>query len=216
MHIAVLGASGRTGVPFVRQALEAGHHVTALSRSKSKLESKLGAAASTKNLRIVEGDATDHSAVSQTLEGAEAVALALGHAKGSPDDVLQTATRHVLAVAPEGVRLVNVTGAGVPDEQDPPPTIGDRVMKKLLGLVAGKLLRDSIVQDQLLRESRSAWTSLRAPRLLDGNPTGQYRIGYIPLGFGAQIDRADVAKAMLDLIEQGGYEREAPRINGPA
>ncbi|XP_077870171.1 flavin reductase (NADPH)-like [Saccoglossus kowalevskii] len=37
MKVAVLGATGRTGVPLVRQALEKGHHVVAIVRDRSKV-----------------------------------------------------------------------------------------------------------------------------------------------------------------------------------
>jgi putative NADH-flavin reductase len=37
MRLAVFGATGRTGVPLVEQALDRGHHVTAFVRDPGKL-----------------------------------------------------------------------------------------------------------------------------------------------------------------------------------
>jgi putative NADH-flavin reductase len=38
MKIALLGASGKTGIPLIEQALEKGHSVKAVVRNPSKLE----------------------------------------------------------------------------------------------------------------------------------------------------------------------------------
>src|SRR5216683_914163 len=67
MNLVVLGATGRTGRLVVEQALAAGHTVTALVRSPEKLPT------GSPNLRVVTGQATDTSAVSRALEGADAV-----------------------------------------------------------------------------------------------------------------------------------------------
>src|SRR5712692_10834663 len=76
MNLAVLGATGRTGRLVVEQALAAGHTVTALVRSPEKLTT------GNANLRVVTVQATDTSAVSRALEGADAVISTLG-GKGS-------------------------------------------------------------------------------------------------------------------------------------
>jgi putative NADH-flavin reductase len=67
MKLAVLGASGRTGRQIVELALEAGHHVRALVRSRGKLQ------LTHERLEYVMGDATDAAAVQRAVEGCDAV-----------------------------------------------------------------------------------------------------------------------------------------------
>ncbi len=95
MKLSVLGAAGATGIPLVEQALAAGHTVTALVRSGQEL-TITGA-----NLHVVEGDATDHAAVSEAMNGGDAVISVLG-ARGP---VITEATRAIVdAGQTEGTR----------------------------------------------------------------------------------------------------------------
>src|SRR5438128_12620406 len=72
MNLVILGATGRTGRLVVEQALAAGHAVTALVRSPEKLTLR------NPNLRVVMGDATDTSALSRAVQGADALISTLG------------------------------------------------------------------------------------------------------------------------------------------
>src|SRR4030088_2963552 len=89
MKLLILGATGRTGRLVVEQALAAGHTVTALVRSPEKLSS------GNSNLRVVAGEATDTSALSRALEGADAVISTLG-GRGS---VIADSTKAIVAAA---------------------------------------------------------------------------------------------------------------------
>src|SRR5260370_8811476 len=72
MNLVVLGATGGTGRLVVEQALAAGHTVTALVRSPEKLTLR------NPNLHVIAGQATDRSAVSRALDGADALISTLG------------------------------------------------------------------------------------------------------------------------------------------
>ena len=89
MKLSVLGAAGATGSPLVEQALAAGHGVTALVRSGQKLT------ITNPNLHVVEGDATDRAAVSEAMNGGDAVISVLG-ARGP---VMAEATRAIVDAA---------------------------------------------------------------------------------------------------------------------
>ena len=88
-RVVILGAAGATGIPLVEQALAAGHRVTALVRSGQKLT------ITNPNLRVVEGDATDHAALSEAMNGGDAVISVLG-ARGP---VMTEATRAIVDAA---------------------------------------------------------------------------------------------------------------------
>lgn len=63
MKILVIGATGLTGQHIVKQALQAGHKVTALARDPAKLK------LSDENLRIVKGDVPDPDSLQKQLPG---------------------------------------------------------------------------------------------------------------------------------------------------
>jgi len=63
MRIAVFGATGRTGRPLVRQALDRRHDVVAFARSPSKLN------AENAGVTVVEGDAYAGEGVAERLPG---------------------------------------------------------------------------------------------------------------------------------------------------
>lgn len=213
MHLTIFGASGRTGRHLVRLALDQGHHVTAFVRDPDKL-ARVGVPVEHEHLRIVQGDVTDAEPVHEAVAGADAVLSALGHAKGSPKDVQTVGTRHILdAMDRHGVdRLISETGAGVPDPKDADPSLGARFMRGLMQLIAADVLQDAEQHADLIRQSEADWTLVRAPRLTEGPQTGVYEAGYMDLGAGAKISRADVADFMLTLATDGGYHREAPKV----
>lgn len=90
MRIAVFGATGRTGVPLVEQALERGHEVVAFARSPGKL------GVDNPDLTVVEGDAYSGEGVAEAVAGADAVVSVLGQSSDGPDDLLTVAGDHVI------------------------------------------------------------------------------------------------------------------------
>lgn len=127
MKNAVFGATGRTGIPLVEQALEGGHQVKAFVRTPSRMK------IDHRNLELVRGDVTDADAVDRAIAGTDAVLSVIGHTKNSPDD-LQTRAIHNITGSMKKrrvKRIVNLTGAGVRDPEDRPKFI-DRLIVGLL------------------------------------------------------------------------------------
>jgi putative NADH-flavin reductase len=209
MRIAVFGATGRTGLPLCRQALDRGHEVVAHARSPEKL------AVDDDRLTVVEGDAYTGEGVQAAVEMVDAVVSVLGQGTSSPDDLLTVAGDHVVgAMDDAGVsRFVTLVGAGVREEGES-VSLGGRVMGALLKLLARDVLEDAAEHVRRVRATDLDWTVLRAPRLGEGDPGGDYRIGDIELGF-ESVDRADVATCILDRLEAGDYVGEMPKV-GPA
>jgi putative NADH-flavin reductase len=208
MRITVFGATGRTGVPFVRLALEAGHEVVAHVRSPEKLPLD-----DHDRLIVVEGGVYTDEGVEEAVAGADAVVSLLGQGEGSPDDLLTVAGEHVTtAMAGHGVdRYVTLVGAGVREEGES-PSISGRVMGGLLKLLAREVLADAEEHVRRVRATDLDWTVVRAPRLTEDEPTG-YRAGDIDLGF-ESVSRADVAAFCLECIEEELYVGGMPKV-GP-
>jgi putative NADH-flavin reductase len=213
MRITVFGATGRTGIPLVRQALDRGHEVVAFVRSPS------GLPVSDERLTVVAGDAYTGEGVAEAVapdgEPVDAVVSVLGQTSDGPDDLLTVAGDHITdAMADAGVdRFVTLVGAGV-REAGETPSLSGRVMGGLLKLLARAALADAETHVDHVRVTGLDWTVVRAPRLVDGEGTGAYRAGDITLGF-ESVARADVARFILDCLADGAYVHELPKV-GPA
>jgi putative NADH-flavin reductase len=208
MKLTIFGATGRTGIPLVQQALAAGHSVTALARTPEKLP------ITHDQLTVVQGDATDPAAVERAVAGAEAVLSALGQTKGAPKDMQTVATRNIVAAMQQhGVRrLVSLTGAGVDAPQDQPKLI-NHLITFALKTLSGDVLRDAEGHAEVIRNSDLDWVIVRGPMLTEGPYTGQYRVGWVGVNTSARIARADVADFMLTQVTDDTYLRQAPMIS---
>ncbi len=71
MKVLVLGAGGRTGGSVVRQALAAGHQVTAFVHATGNYSAPTG-------VTVRAGDASDNQAVADAVAGQDAVVDTIG------------------------------------------------------------------------------------------------------------------------------------------
>jgi putative NADH-flavin reductase len=215
MRIAVIGATGRTGVPLVEQALERGHEVVAFVRDEAKLPA---AVRTDDRVTVVAGDAYTGEGVGHALAGdgdpVDAAVSVLGQTSAGPDDLLTEAGRHVLAAMDEhGVdRFVTLVGAGVREEGES-VSLGGRTMGALLKLMARSVLDDAKQHVEMVRASDTRWTVVRGPRLTEGAHTGRFRHGTdLSLGVRATAARANVADFVLDCLEEDLYVHEMPKV----
>lgn len=206
--LAIFGATGKTGKHLVRQALEAGHEVTALARDPGKL------GITGHHLKVVQGDALDPGAVERTVEGSDAVLNALGHVKGSPADLQVKFVGALLpAMNKHGVkRLVSLTGAGVADPKDQPKLVNNLIVF-LLKRLNPAVLADGERHAELIRRSNLEWVLVRGPMLTEAPRKGRYRVGSVGVNTGTRISRADLADFMLKQVTDNSYVRTAPMVS---
>ncbi len=201
MKLSVLGAAGATGIPLVEQALAAGHRVTALVRSGQKLT------ITNPNLHIVEGDATDHAAVSEAMNGGDAVISVLG-ARGP---VMTEATRAIVDAAkqkgPERVVMLS-SFVAARDRLTP-------VTKVVTGIAMSSQIKDKTAGEEILRASGLDWTIVYPTKLTNG-PKTEARV--VPesekVGASQKISRAGVASFLLQAATEDLYSRSGVVITG--
>ncbi|WP_167760580.1 NAD(P)-binding oxidoreductase [Blastococcus sp. CT_GayMR16] len=202
MKLVILGATGLTGHRLVDQAIERGHEVVAYVRSPDALRGRPG-------LRVVGGQLTDEPALRSALTGADAVLCAIGP-KGlrgliGADLMQRTLPVVVEAMSGAGVRrLVLLSAYGVGDtaaSASPIATIAFRTAVR------------SLYRDKQLAESRLATADVDVttvyPLSLTNDPLSDTavvrdvatvtRVSGLP-----KVPRANVAKAMLDAVEDPG------------
>jgi uncharacterized protein YbjT (DUF2867 family) len=202
MNLVVLGATGRTGRLVVEQALAAGHTVTALVRSPEKLTT------GNSHLRVITGEATDTSALSRALEGADAVISTLG-GKGS---VIADSTQAIVAAArAAGVSRVVVLSSWVVERDRM-----DAVTRLLTGIAMGPVIKDKSAGEKVLRQSGLEWTIVYASLLTDGPADGS--VAVLPEGakrrVSERISRADVAVWMVQAATGVEHSRRSVGITG--
>jgi putative NADH-flavin reductase len=224
MKLAIFGATGRTGLQLVAQALAAGHEVTVLARRPEKLAvgdgQKLAVGDGQKlavgdgQLTIVQGDVTDAGRVAEAVAGAEAVLSVLGPTSNKPEYLVSQGMGHIIAaMKAHGVRrLVVSAGAGVADPGDDP-----QLFHKVVGLLVRTLSRhvyeDMVRTVATVRSSELDWTIVRVPMLTDDPPTGKWKVGYVGRGPGARLSRADLAAFMLAQATDDRYLGQAPVVS---
>jgi putative NADH-flavin reductase len=208
MKIIVFGASGGTGIEIVKQALEAGHEVTAFVRNPAKV------AIQHPKLKLVTGDVMEAAAVEKAVAGQDAVISALGPTRPPVPSMMEVAAQNIVAgMKKAGIRrLISTTGAGVRDPQDQ-PKLTDHLMKGVLTLLAGDVLRYSAANVGIICASDLDWTIVRYPRLLDAAHTGTYRVGYIGKDSGSQLSRADGADFVLKELTENKYIHQMPVVS---
>ncbi|TDD89561.1 NAD(P)-dependent oxidoreductase [Actinomadura rubrisoli] len=198
MRLTVFGATGGAGVQVVRQALDAGHAVTAVVRNSGGLPAELRDRAD-----VVTADVMDPGAIEEAVKGRDAVISAIGTREGRrPTTVCAASSASIIAAmrAAGAARFLMVSAAGVAVE----PGDGPFTRYVAKPLIIQPLLRhgfaDMRTAERHVRDSGLDWTIVRPPRLKDGPGKGEYRKavdGAVPGRF--SIDRADLATALLDL-----------------
>jgi len=208
MKIIVFGASGGTGLQVVKQALQAGHMVTAFVRTSSKLEIKHA------NLTVFQGDSMDAAAVDRAVAGQDAVISALGPTRPPVAGMMETSAKNiVVAMKKHGVhRIISTTGAGVRQPEDQPKFM-DHFIGFLLNLLAKDVVLDSAANVKLIQSSDLDWTIVRFPRLMDGAHTGKYRVGYVDKDSSTQFSRADAADFILKELTEKKWLRKLPLVS---
>jgi uncharacterized protein YbjT (DUF2867 family) len=206
MKIAVFGGTGRTGVPLLKEALDRGLEVKALVRTPAKMNF------SGQKLEVIEGDALDENDVRKTVEGTDAVISVLGPAKGSPDSLMKDAAEVITRVMKEtGVRrIVWLTGAGVKDDRDE-KALSRTMIRGLMKIVAGKVLSYSEEAYRIVTTADLDYTVPRAPMLSEDPTKGPVEAGYTPPK-PKPLSREDVARFILDVVEEGKFKKESPMI----
>jgi hypothetical protein len=110
------------------------------------------------------------------------------------------------------IRIVSLTGTGVRFPGDK-ITIVDRILNLSISIIDPARVKDGKNHVEVLKASNLDWTIIRVlklqnvqPRpfkLLENGPTKWY------------VGRTEVAKAVLEVLEQGSFIKQAPIIGKP-
>jgi hypothetical protein len=215
MKIAVFGATGATGVIFVRQALEENHHLKLYCRPQSI--SKLGELSSNELIEIIKGGFDDD--FTPAIQNVDAVVSFLGPALHWPsgNPLEKVMIKIMETMKKEGVtRFITM---GTPTITDPldKNSYKYRLMVFSLKTFQPNIYNDMIAVGNLFKSGiydDLEWTVGRICMLRSApEPTGRIHIGYVGDAEGSIFsERADWAKFILIEISEKKWIRKMPFI----
>jgi putative NADH-flavin reductase len=209
MKLAILGSTGAVGRHLVKQALDAGHTVTAFARNPADLT------LTHPSLRIVQGDATVAVDVARAVEGQDVVLSALGSRTRARNTTRTDTMRNLLAARPK--RLVWLCAAGVGDSLAQAKRSSFLYGYVLIPLMLRHVFADAAVADDMLRRSSGIdWVVVRPVGLTDAPGTGRIEVipdhEKVPSSW---IPREDVARFMLEQATTNTHLKTMPVICQP-
>jgi putative NADH-flavin reductase len=200
MKITVFGATGGIGGHVVRQALGAGHNVTAVVRDPARFDVSHPAL----EVATVPG-LTDPEVLRPVLEASDAAISGVGPRGRKDGPIASSTTRGILrAMEASGVRrFVAVSAVPVGPVPKGEGFVNRRILLPLISAFARDVYVDLAEMEDEIRRSTTEWTIVRPPKLTNKPLSGKYRtiVGEnVPRGY--TISRADVAHLMLRVLEQ--------------
>lgn len=211
MKIALIGATGGTGLAFLDLALAAGHDVTVTARTPSKLKTEH------ERLTVLQGDVLDPTTLVPGLRGQDVLVGAFGIAAGPrnmvrPTTLYSAGITNVMGAMKEVglARLIMVSSSGI--LYDPSaPWFFNRILRPL----SWRMYSDMLHMELLISESDLDWTIVRPPELSNGPETGDLQVAVDDFPKGThKISRADLARWLLGEAEQPAFRKQRPVLAG--
>ncbi|XP_069486618.1 flavin reductase (NADPH)-like [Ambystoma mexicanum] len=214
MKVSVLGATGQTGQYLITQALQQGHHVTALVRSVGKI------AIQHENLKVVEANVFSAESLTEHFQDQDAIVSCLGFPYkllSAISGYTDSMTAIVTAMRQAKVnRLVAMTSwyTDSNSRQNAPAM----VRALLLPLIRSVLNNMHEMENNLETDcSDLNWTVVRPPGLQNVSATDKEFVThegcYVPGDNNSPatntVARGDVARFMLLLLENNEWTRKA-------
>lgn len=212
LHLLVLGANGPTGRRTVRQALERGHALKALTRHPDEFPIK------DEQLDVVGGDAGDPTVIDAAVAGCDAVISVIGSAftRKAMEVYSVSAGLVIAAMQRHGCRrFIAVTSSGVvPSAERPDLSAFGRAMHHLARGTFGRTVYDDMERmEEVVSASTLDWTIVRPPGLTDepgrGYATAEHFID------GNYCARDNLATMLLDQIDDTRYLRRVAAVTTP-
>ncbi len=212
MRIVVFGANGVTGRLLTQQALDAAHHVVAVTRRPADFPVK------PERLTVVGADVYDAPAVARAVAvvGADVVLSTLGVPfTRKPITAYSDGGRNIAAaMSQHGVkRLVMVSSSATePHHHADGGFLLNRVLQPMITATIGKTTyADMRRMEELVRASDLEWTIVRPSGLFDAPAVSGYELheDHAP---GIFTSRADLAASLLEQATDDRFIRKAVAV----
>jgi len=210
MKIVIFGASGKTGTILTKQALAAGHQVTAYIRRAGSISEQHP------NLKVMLGNLNDKAKLNEAIAGADACISTLGGnslTKHSPE-ILTGIDNIVTLMEQEGVkRFIYLSSLGAGESRF---VMGLFIRFFIADIMLRVPLSDHTANEMRIAESKLKWTLVRPAGLTNGPMTGRLKHGSknTVLKGTPQISRANVASFILSQLTDTTYVNKGVWVYG--
>lgn len=202
MKVALIGATGKSGLRLQAELLRRGHQVTAVVRSPEKVKAEAG-------VTTAMSDLSDAVQIAQVLKGADAVITAYGPPADDTDQLIGVTKRIVEAAKKNGQRVLVVGGAAT-------LFVAPGLTLLASGYLPEPYLPISTSHSAVLeslRKSDADWTYFSPAAFFEpGERTGNFRLGKDELVADAsgtsRISLEDYAIAAVDELEKPAHRGE--------
>lgn len=210
MKVIVFGATGKAGQLAVRQALAAGHEVTAYVRNPAKLDR------ATAGLTVIEGALTDADAIARAIGGKDAVISLLGPGGKTMGTPIADGTRLIVA-AMQRHNVQRLIATATPSATDP----ADRfawsfwLAVKVVRAIAGSAYQDIVETAAVVHASSLDWTLVRLPMLSDKGTDSPVAAGFVgdPRIKLFSLSRHALAAFLVAQLTDRTWVRKAPALS---
>ena len=209
MKIAIVGATGMIGSKLLKEAIDRGHVVTAVSRHATRLPPH-------DRVRPVDLDVLDTEQLAKAFSGQDAILHAFAPPRLSVEERVaqqHAGTRSIIAAAKSaGVhRILAVGGAGTLEVA---PGVMNADRPEFPRSWEGGVKSTAQIKVMLAAEPDLDWTFLSpSHEIFEGERTGKFRLGLdrmlIDADGKSSISVADYAIAMIDELENPKHSRRA-------
>jgi uncharacterized protein len=201
MKLTIFGATTLVGLHLVKQALIAGHTVTAYGRNVHEL---IDMQEQNENLHLVKGGLFDKSDIEAAIKGADVVLSALGGATDGSDNTRSLGMKYIVEVMEkkEVNRIVALGGYGCLQADEDTLLAETESFPEQLKAVTEEHLKAL----HNLRTSDLEWSFLCPPTIVEGDVTGLYHTkADYAFENTVSLNAGDVAQCMLSEAVQNNY-----------
>ena len=211
MKLTLFGASGATGRLLIQQALASGNEVVAYVRNPAKISTCQS------GLTVVQGELTDSAVFGRVLHGADAVISLLGPRPG--EDLRNQPLEHgiqaiLAAMHANGVRRLVISSTPSAADSNDLPDLQFKLLAAIIKTTMRPAYEEIVAVARAVRASKLDWTIVRVSMLNNQAGTGRIRTGYLGRHqVGTKLARADLARFMLEQVQDNTWLRKAPAIS---
>ena len=212
MKVVIFGATGFSGKAILNEALVHDHQVTVLVRNGSAGLPK------NKNLTVVVGNVLDRNTVKSVLENQEAVIQCLGvggKGDGKPTTFISDATKIIVEEMEKlGIdRLIEMSNVGAGNSIAFQPWVFTNIILPYFMKWLKVLIDDKNRMEPIIMNSRTNWTIVRCPNIVDKPSKGKCHSTLSGDGLKLSITLHDMAAFMVKQIMDTSYSTQAPSIS---
>ncbi len=214
MKLLVLGASGGCGQWIVKLASERGHDVRAIVREETHFDHP-------QEVEVIRGSILDPKILLDAIDGCDAVLSTLGIKRKnpfnpwssvvSPSNLTTEVAKMLVSLMPicRVDRFVGISAGGVRESIH---AVHPIIRWMILNSNMSASYKDLAGMESTFEKTALDWLAVRPVTLKNGSPTGEAKqTDYY--GLTNSISRGEVAKWMLDMVEQPvPFSKRTPMI----